>query len=248
MSARSTGGRRRTSTAAVRITAPHPNCSHCSHGSIAPRTRKNGRTANWLIASSISTSTCLSCPTLARLKANPETNDAKTPLTPSRPEPPRTSNASSRVNIRIGPFSAVWWRSEKWRALAADTPARTPSTRAPRICQPISRAACPAVRGVATASAITTRGRASPSFAPDSRDSSCRSSSGRSRSAASPVTAAEARTGSVGQIAVPKSSATANGIPNAQIARPVEISAIAGITTTRRSARRRQCRRIAEKG
>ena len=44
----------------------------------------------------------------------------------------------------------------------------------------------------------------------------------------------------MGQIAVPKSSATAKGMPNAQIARPVEISAIAGITTTRRSVKRRQ--------
>ena len=209
---------------------------------------KNGRTANWLTASSISTSTRRSSPALVRLKARPATNAANTPLTLIKPETPSTRSVNSRVNMSTGPFSTLWWRSEKCSALAADTPATTPTTRAPMICHPISEAADPAVSGVATTSATRTSGRASPSLAPDSRDSNCRSCSGRSFSASSPVTALEARTGSVGQIAVPSSRAAASGSPTVHMARPVEISAIAGKATTSSRVSFFQCCRIAEKG
>ena len=229
-------------------TAPHPSRPHSAHGIIAPRATKKGITANWLTASSISTSVQRSLPELATLNASPATNAPKMPLTPMMPDTPRTSSATRSVYSRIGPVSVSWCRSEKCSALAAATPAMIPTTRAPAICQAASPAACPAVSGVATARATRTRGRASPSFAPDSSDRSWRSCSGRSSSASSPVTTLDARTGSVGQMAVPNSRASAKGMPSTHIASPVETSAIPGRTSTSSNASRRQCVLIAEKG
>lgn len=85
-------------------------------------------------------------------------------------------------------------------------------------------------------------------MAPDSSDKICRSRSGRSASAALPVTTLDASTGSVGQIAVPSSSATLNVDPRIQAVRPVEIKAMAGMATNSRMETGRSCARTERKG
>lgn len=98
------------------------------------------------------------------------------------------------------------------------------------------------------AMAVSTSGKANPSFAPDSSDSSCRSRAGKSRSASSPVTTLEASTGSVGHRAAPSKAAAAMGIERNNQLSPVVTTAITGIATRRSRVTGRQQRRTSAIG
>ena len=246
--ASSTGSRRRSSTAPARAIPAHPSSCQVAQGMVAPSRRNIGSTANRLTASSISTSALRSEPVVVRLTARPATNTASTPSRCSTPDTPRTSIASSTVNSSIGPCEVEPWASPKRSDRPPTQPATMPRTTAPPTCHEASRAACPAVRGAATAMASSTNGSARPSLAPDSIESTWRVCSGTSCSAGRPVTTLEARTGSVGQVAAPSSRATPSADPSNQAARPADTRAIAGIASSSRITTGRSWRRTAANG